>query len=75
MHLIANASELPENLPFLISSKSQVMNFAVSIAQKLLTSAARTGKQFPVNMLEFSFGNLKLAKYLAEIFQNLLSRP
>jgi hypothetical protein len=31
----------------------------------------KCGEDLPVNMLSLSFGNLKMGKYIASIFQNL----
>ena len=62
LQLIANASELPENLIVIASDRSKVIQFVTVMAQNMLTAAARTGYEFPVSMLEFSYGNLKLSK-------------
>lgn len=50
-----------------------MMSLLVSLAKKFLNHVASSGEDLPVSMLNFNYGNLKMGKYIAQIFSNLMS--
>lgn len=50
-----------------------MMHLLVTLAKKFLNFVASSGDDLPVSMLNFSYGNLKMGKYIAQIFANLTS--
>lgn len=74
MLLIANSSELHENQFALISQQCMMLHLLVTLAKKFLNHAAQCGEELPVNMLNFSYGNLKMGKFISQVFANLTSK-
>jgi len=50
-----------------------MLHLLVTLAKKFLNNVAALGEELPVSMLNFSYGNLKMGKYIAQIFSNLTS--
>lgn len=42
-----------------------MLHLLVTMAQKFLNHVAKCGEEMPVSMLNFSFGNLKMGKFIS----------
>lgn len=63
--LAANVSELTENHYALVTPQSQMLPQLLKLAHAFLDLVAEDKTDIPVNMLEFDYGNLRVAKFMA----------
>ena len=63
-----------ENHYALVNPSSQMLAWILQLTHQFLDVAASNQSDVPINMLDFDFGNLKLAKQLAKILMNLVTR-
>lgn len=72
--LAANVSELTENHYALVAPQSHLLPQLLKLAHSFLDIVAEDPSDTPVNMLEFDYGNLRIVKYMAQIFMNLVAK-
>jgi hypothetical protein len=72
LKLVANVTELAENLPVLLSQKSLMINQILEISQQFINY--KNEMEFEIlDMMDLTFGNLAIGKSISLILNNLCS--